>query len=107
MPDWDYVQGMADDDFGGVSNPDFDGLHDPAGHCGGGLFGGGGIRSRSRVSDDYDDRSLKFAHHPLTRCNRCGSRDVRWRQQTGKWVLFNLGPGEHVCPIDDPFKVLP
>lgn len=41
------------------------------------------------------------------RCNRCGSTDVRWRQQTGRWVLFNLGVGEHVCPIDDSsFKAL-
>lgn len=55
-----------------------------------------------RRFDDLDDE-----YRPLTRCNRCGSRDVRWRQQTGKWVLFNLGPGEHVCQIDDPFKVLP
>ena len=32
------------------------------------------------------------------RCNRCGSADVRWRQQTGKWVLFSLQPGVvHEC----------
>ncbi len=32
-------------------------------------------------------------------CHRCGSTDVRWRQQGGRWVLFSLQPGvEHACP---------
>lgn len=36
------------------------------------------------------------------RCSRCGSTDVRWRQQTGKWVLFSDEPGKvHVCDLDD------
>lgn len=35
------------------------------------------------------------------RCNRCGSPDVRWRQQGGRWVLFSLTPGqEHACEIN-------
>lgn len=43
------------------------------------------------------------------RCNRCGSTDVRWRQQTGKWVLFSNEPGKvHVCDLsDDDFGVVP
>lgn len=28
-----------------------------------------------------------------SRCKFCGSTDVRWRQQTGQWVLFSLKPG--------------
>lgn len=38
-------------------------------------------------------------------CNRCGSTDVRWRQQGGRWVLFSLQPGvEHRCaPTTDGF----
>lgn len=41
------------------------------------------------------------------RCNRCGSTDVRWRQQGGRWVLFSLQPGkEHVCPVKDEFDAL-
>lgn len=44
---------------------------------------------------------------PPLRCNRCGSTDVRWRQQTGRWVLFSLKPGvEHVCPIADDFEAV-
>jgi hypothetical protein len=93
-----------------MGDPDFE-HHDPAGHCGQTLKG----MSTGEIADDHfgglwdadEDESLDDEYRPLTRCNRCGSRDVRWRQQTGKWVLFNLGPGEHVCPIDDPFKVLP
>lgn len=50
-------------------------------------------RGRGDLDDEYHPRRVY--------CNRCGSTDVRWRQQTGKWVLFNLGVGEHVCPIDD------
>lgn len=42
-----------------------------------------------------------------TRCNHCGSTDVRWRQQGGKWVLFSLQPGVvHACPIVDGFGVV-
>lgn len=54
--------------------------------------------------DEYEqefDRELK--------CNRCGSTDVRWRQQGGKWVLFSSQPGVvHACPISgDDFDVVP
>jgi len=32
------------------------------------------------------------------KCKRCGSMDVRWRQQGGRWVLFSLEPGKlHQC----------
>jgi len=43
------------------------------------------------------------------KCKRCGSEDVRWRQQGGKWVLFSLTPGEeHVCEIStDGFEEVP
>lgn len=37
------------------------------------------------------------------RCKHCGSTDVRWRQQGGKWVLFSSKPGvEHQCPARGP-----
>lgn len=40
-------------------------------------------------------------------CKFCGSPDVRWRQQGGKWVLFSLEPGKlHVCPVADDFGVV-
>lgn len=45
------------------------------------------------------------------RCEFCGATDVRWRQQTGKWVLFSLTPGvEHACPgvtDDSGFDIVP
>lgn len=56
--------------------------------------------------DDYEDdivygrrRAHRRDPEPReTKCNRCGSTDVRWRQQGGKWVLFSLQPGvEHRC----------
>ncbi len=51
-----------------------------------------------------------IVHAPTgtARCNRCGSTDVRWRQQGGKWVLFSLQPGvEHVCELNsDDFDVV-
>ena len=38
-------------------------------------------------------------------CKYCGSQDVRWRQQGGKWVLFSLTPGVlHQCPVVDEFE---
>jgi hypothetical protein len=38
------------------------------------------------------------------RCKSCGSTDVRWRQQGGKWVLFSSKPGvEHVCSNAEGF----
>lgn len=42
------------------------------------------------------------------RCRRCGSTDVRWRQQTGRWVLMSLKPGvEHRCDTSDDFDEVP
>lgn len=61
------------------------------------------------IADDDLDRLWDNMHElddlgeyrPPLVCRRCGSDDVRWRLQGGKWVLFNLGVGKHVCPIDD------
>ena len=53
---------------------------------------------------DYDYETDR----PQPQCDRCGSYDVRWRQQGGKWVLFSLKPGVvHQCPIRDAFDVVP
>lgn len=58
-----------------------------------------------RVPDAFDyvdaeEEGNERADQP-TRCNRCGSTDVRWRQQGGRWVLFSSTPGhEHVCPVN-------
>jgi hypothetical protein len=58
------------------------------------------------LNDEDDERNPYPGRMP--RCNRCGSTDVRWRQQGGRWVLFSSKPGvEHVCPITDDFEVLP
>jgi len=53
--------------------------------------------------DEHDESRREL------RCSRCGSTDVRWRQQGGKWVLFSLQPGvEHVCELSaDDFDVVP
>lgn len=49
------------------------------------------------VGDPY--RSRRRTPAP-TRCRGCRSRDVRWRQQGGRWVLFSLQSGvEHACPV--------
>ena len=52
----------------------------------------------------YEDDRERYAeeHQPRPHCNRCGSTDVRWRQQGGRWVLFSSEPGKlHQCPLDD------
>jgi hypothetical protein len=74
------------------------------------------------VSKNLDDE-----YHPPVRCSRCGSTDVYWmtvinRREArfqhaisadAKWLeankprLYSTSGGEHVCPIDDPFEVLP
>lgn len=55
----------------------------------------------NRVFDDYDDEREEVN---VPRCKHCGSTDVRWRQQTGRWVLFALTPGVvHQCPVEDDF----
>jgi hypothetical protein len=63
-----------------------------------------------RVPDafDYEDALEQGSDPQPPRCNRCGSTDVRWRQQGGKWVLFSLQAGvEHRCPLPtDDFEVL-
>jgi hypothetical protein len=56
--------------------------------------------------DEYEyDEQERGPRQP--KCNRCGSTDVRWRMQSGKWTLFSSKPGvEHVCPIKDDFEAL-
>lgn len=51
------------------------------------------------IAEMYDfDPSDLDRERPPPRCKFCGSTDVRWRQQTGRWVLFNLKAGEeHNC----------
>jgi len=55
--------------------------------------------------DDHEDELInRWAQQEVRppRCKYCGSADVRWRQQTGKWVLFSLQPGvEHTCSAED------
>lgn len=52
--------------------------------------------------EDEDEPRFKQPH-----CNRCGSTDVRWRQQGGRWVLFSNEPGKlHQCPIADDFEAV-
>lgn len=56
--------------------------------------------------DTYDADDNKHDAY-LLRCKRCGSDEVRWRQQGGKWVLFSLAPGvPHACDMSDDFDVL-
>ena len=62
------------------------------------------------MEQDWDD---EFADgEPFTprppRCKHCGSRDVRWRQQSGRWVLFSLQPGVvHRCEVSpDEFPTI-
>ena len=59
------------------------------------------------MADDYDYDYDPEDRRPDPRCKFCGSQDVRWRQQGGKWVLFSLEPGKlHVCPLVDDFEVV-
>lgn len=61
------------------------------------------------VFDRYDADEQEAARPP-PRCRTCGSTDVRWRQQGGRWALFSMQPGvEHRCAPDDlsdDFEVL-
>jgi hypothetical protein len=58
--------------------------------------------------DEFNDWEGQAEPDEL-RCKSCGSTDVRWRQQGGKWVLFSSTPGvQHVCPnTGDAFDVVP
>lgn len=51
--------------------------------------------------DYFDRRDADEDQEPRQpTCKRCGSTDVRWRQQGGKWVLFSLQPGVvHTCEL--------
>lgn len=57
----------------------------------------------------YDEEDVREAYEAdrILYCKRCGSVDVRWRQQGGRWVLFSLRPGVvHECgqATADDFK---
>lgn len=60
---------------------------------------------RAQFENDVYESFEDFDEVP--HCRECGSEDVRWRQQGGKWVLFSLEPGKlHVCPVADDFEVV-
>lgn len=55
--------------------------------------------------DRYDADEQTEPKEP--ECKNCGSTEVRWRQQGGRWVLFSLQPGvTHTCPVADEFEVV-
>lgn len=63
------------------------------------IINGYDMRMGRRFSEEQDDEE---ADERILRCRRCGSTDVRWRQQTGRWVLMSLKPGvEHRCELSD------
>jgi hypothetical protein len=52
------------------------------------------------VFDGMDDEEAEYGGRQPgdPRCKFCGSTDVRWRQQGGQWVMFELQPGVvHDC----------
>jgi hypothetical protein len=55
--------------------------------------------------DSYDEDAEWGGRQPSQpRCKKCGSTDVRWRQQGGKWVLFSMQPGViHNCDVTGDF----
>lgn len=60
-------------------------------------------RGQRQILDQLD-RDAEAAGVRVAKCNRCGSEDVRWRQQGGKWVLFSSKPGVvHACDNSDDF----
>lgn len=56
------------------------------------------VNGHDSLPDDDEDRQGP-------RCRFCGSTEVRWRQQGGRWVLFSLTPGViHECDTSDAAK---
>lgn len=116
MPDWDTVQGFGAE--GG--DPDHD-IRDPAGHCGSAFGEQAKPKPLCKIAQETgevpldclfgcargctsgrdvraEERSGYGTPYVPTVCKFCGSTDVRWRQQTGRWVLFSTTPGvEHNC----------
>lgn len=53
-----------------------------------------------RVPDVFDREDDEEQGEPRQqlKCKRCGSTDVRWRMQNGRWTLFSSKPGVlHTC----------
>ena len=68
-----------------------------------------GCKEDMRVPDAFDyadaEEQGADAFESKAHCPACNSTDVRWRQQGGRWVLFDLQPGvEHVCPVEELIK---
>lgn len=92
MPDWDLVNGMAEEY--GFGDPDMD-VHDPAGHCG-------------KTPSSTPHRSSLTAEHPRSIaklvCRNCGAATVFWADVGGvmrpKWRLHDKATGRlHVCQM--------
>jgi hypothetical protein len=60
--------------------------------------------------DSFDEEEDEQRDREEPQCKYCGSTDVRWRLQTGKWTLFDMQPGKlHLCrgrPSADDFDVI-
>lgn len=66
------------------------------------------MRMGQALSDEQD-RQWREHREPRdkreAKCRNCGSTDVRWRMQGGRWTLFSLTPGfEHRCGMDEIAK---
>ena len=87
MPDWDYINGMADEY--GFGDPDMD-CHDPAGHCGSPFGGSAGASKRT-------------AYGPVVVCKHCGSRDVYWKNTVAGYRLYDrFSLSRHLCRQPEP-----
>lgn len=50
------------------------------------------------MEEEPDENQDDISARPPLKCKRCGSEDVRWRHQGGRWVMFSLTPGVlHKC----------
>lgn len=62
-----------------------------------------------RAPDYFDRYDAEEDPEPRqAKCKECGSTDVRWRQQGGKWRLFSDQAGVlHKCDASDDFRSTP
>lgn len=51
--------------------------------------------------DDEDGESYYYEPQPKT-CNRCGKKNLYWKNCEGRWRLFDIEEKQHICKILTP-----
>lgn len=60
-----------------------------------------GVMSHDEAYDRgiIDEFGCEYYSYRTKTCRCCGEKNLEWGKYKGKWRLFKIGGGIHVCPV--------